>query len=1138
MGYGGNPLFVYIAEPNTRNEVLSLVERFMKYPPARVLNLKKRILRVAAGLIALVLCANLVGFTGEKNSWQRAKDGKKLSFNRDVQPILAQHCFHCHGPDKGSRKADLRLDIPGHVFDKDSKTGLAPIVKGNPDESEIVKRMTSHDPDEIMPPPDAPEKPVSPEQVTIIKEWIKQGAEYQPHWAFIPPVKPTVPGVSDPSWPKNDIDRFVMARLDEEGLKPNPEADRTTLIRRVTLDLTGLLPTPEEVDAFVSDQSPNAYEKVVDRLLASPRYGEHRARYWLDVARYGDTHGLHYDRFRSIWPYRDYVVKAFNENKPFNQFVREQVAGDMLPAENLDQLIATGFNRTHISTGEGGTIIEELRVNTRRERVEGIGAAFLGLTLQCAVCHDHKFDPISQKDFYQLAATFGNITDKGSNDDRMDPPPILRVPEDPAKQAEANAILKEKAGVERAMAARRAPEDEEVRKWLAQPNVVQAVSTKGLVARFPFDEGKGKTVHNVVTGKGYELEGPDPAWNEDVLFWPTFRFEANTKLAAQDLGDFEGNQPFSVSGWFRVPTIPLEFGVSKTGAFISRMDPAVGKVAARGENPPARGWDLFYKQGAVKSAAKEVRTRNAEVRAAPGEMKVDLIGDSPEQSIQVASKDIVMPRGEWAQVAFSYDGSGKAAGVKIYFNGKEIPTKVINDNLQGSIRSTSPLYLGRRPDSDPLQELSFQDVRLYERVLTAEEVERLSGEDLIAEALLKKPVDQWTPDEKKMAADFKYNRLDPEFQKLKAQEDELNKKLAEVTKDGVVTLISTEDEGMPLGHVLDRGAYTARAERVYANVPEVLPPWPKGAPHNRLGFAEWLTMPDQPLVPRVVTNRFWQEVFGMGIVETPDDFGIVGDRPVNPDLLDWLAVDFRDSGGDVKRFFKEMVMSATYRQSAKVTPELLELDPKNRLLARGPRFRMDGEMVRDTALEASGLLVEKVGGPPVKPYIPQSAMEGDYNKVDTGEGLYRRSLYSFWKRMAPLPNMDTFDAPSREVACPRRQRTNTPLQALVVMNDPQFVEASRVMAQKLLQEGPTDSAGRMNWISSRLLSRTLKPEEQAILEKSRESLEKIYAGDPALAKKIQTVGASPQVDNLPPDQVAVWALMASQIMNLDENLNK
>ncbi len=1065
-----------------------------------------------------------------------------LSFNQDIEPILSENCFTCHGPDPGPRKAGLRLDRAEFALSPHGKSPAA-ILPGDPDHSPLVTRVEARDEKKIMPPPEA-HRTLTGEQVAVLRRWVAQGAPYQEHWSFIPPTLPAAPAVGDAGWPRNDIDRFILARLEREHLRPSPEADRATLIRRVTYDLTGLPPDPADVDAFLNDASPDAYGKVVDRLLASPRFGEHRAHYWLDVARYGDTQGLHLDNYRSMWPYRDYVIRSYNENKPFDRFIREQLAGDLLPARTIDQLVATAFVRAGVSSGEGGTIIEELRVNNQRERTEMLGAAFLGLTTGCAVCHDHKFDPTTQRDFYRLTAFFNNLTESPSNDDRADWPPFIQVPK-PANRAAYDRVLAEKSDVLAALAARRSRERERVAAWVAGGRTVPApVSTAGLTVRLRFDEQRGATFENSAPHPAFAsvtAAGGAPIWGEDTWFWPSARLETSTRLELPGVGDREWDQPFSVGAWV-MPRLETAASFSpKMGAIVARVDPAGN----------GRGWEVVFDNG---------------------KLAFRLVHEWPDNAIAVETEDYVLKRGRWDHFLVTYDGSGTAEGLRLYVDGRLVRVITGRDGLEGSVRVPGPLRFGQEaPDRLVLRQGRYQDFRFYNRALDPGEASRLAYADWVSEIVRRGPPSSWNEDAFKAVSDYFHANVDPdsvalaarlpaleaELDRLSGRSDDMerinrmrysndtNKTLSLTTKDGDVVLVCEESPRLAYADVLARGIYMNRIERVRPAIPHFLAQLPEGAPLNRLGLADWIVGAANPLTARVTVNRMWQEVFGAGIVETTEDFGIMGGHPSHPELLDWLAVDFRDHGWDVKRFYRQVVTSAAYRQSARLTPELLEKDPKNRLLARGPRFRMDAEMLRDTVLSASGLLSGRMGGPPVKPYQPSGVWEGGgyptanttYYQQDHGDALYRRSVYTFWKRMATMPDMDALDAPPRDGSCTRRQRTNTPLQALVAMNDPLWLEAARSLAERVMarDSGPDR---RLDDIGRLLLARPWKPAERAVLEAALGQFRETYDRDLPAARELIAVGESRPNPALPANEVAAWMLVASTAFNLDATMNK
>jgi hypothetical protein len=1159
-----------------------------------------------AGSAALcVAIALLCATTGchEKKSAESAKAPQQIDFNQDVQPILASNCFACHGPDPEMRKAGLRLDLEESAFRKRPGHPDA-IVPGHPDQSELVKRIESTDSHHLMPQsPQGEAKPMKAADIAVLREWIKEGAVYRPHWAFEKPSRPMVPAIAQqngsaktPVDGTNGIDGFVLARLKKEGLHPSPEADKETLIRRVTLDLTGLLPTPSEVHAFQNDSSPQAYEHLVDGLLARPTFGEERARYWLDYARYADTYGLHYDNSRDIWPYRDYVIRSFNSNKPFDQFAMEQIAGDLLPAKTLDPLIASGYVRLGVSSNEGGTIPEELRVNIARERTEAFGATFMGLTVGCAVCHDHKYDPTTQKDFYALSAFFNNIEEKPFNDDRPVWTPVARVPK-PQNQDEYNRVWAKRSELAERLRSMHLQEHQLVSQWLAsRHDLAQSVSTDKLMLRLRLDEGGGDELKNSAPHAqpaSFPIGKFKPQWGETTWLWPDFRMDTNTHILLGQAGDYEGNQAFSSGGWFMMRSAPNYSSYNETGALLAKMD----------ATQHDRGWDISMAEGTVsvelvnqgpkdlmvhkdekakQSAKKSEPESKSEKEAFQFPSPTDLTAkdlapnkpkpkkeahkkkeekkeetDSSEAkppedktpliAIKVSSKDPLPLDGHWKHIFFTYDGSGKAAGVKLFANGAPVATTVVADTLaQSTIRTKAPLQLGwRNPDQDPARETRYQDIRLYGRALTAEEASRLPFEDYVAE-LAARPSGNWNLDEWHAVSGFYFEHVDQQAKAIQAQIAQLDAQLVKISEGGDLTLVSWEKPSVPYADILTRGIYSARTERVQANTPHYLPALPANEPHNRLALAKWTVSADNPLTARVTVNRMWSELFGAGLVETTEDFGIMGQRPSNPELLDWLAVEFRESGWNIKHMYKLMAMSAAYRQSAKSTPEQLVRDPRNLLLAHGPRFRMDAEMLRDVALQSGGLLVNKIGGPSAKPYQPPNVWEQiGIGGSDTlvyeqqhGNALYRRSMYTYWKRMGTMPDMDAFDAPMRDVVCTRRQRTDTPLQALVTMNDVQWVEAARALAERVIKEGGKQPEQRISLMGQILLSHDPPPRMAAVLESSLTQMEKHYSADPKAAHDLVGVGEKKSDASIPAPELAAWTMVASEMLNLDETVNK
>ena len=1052
--------------------------------------------RISAALAASAIFAGAV----------RAED--TVQFNRDIRPILTENCYYCHGPDPGTRKEGLRFDRPEGFFEK--RDAGVPVVPGNAKESTLVERVLAEDADDIMPPPKSKKK-LTAQQKELVKKWVEQGAKWEPHWSFVAPVRPALPAVKDKTWAKNPIDSFILAKLDAAGLQPAPEAGRRTLARRVSLDLTGLPPTPEEVEKFVSDKAPDAYEKFVDALLASPHYGEHRARYWLDAARYADTHGLHVDNYREMWPYRDWVINAFNKNVPFDKFTVEQLAGDLLPDATLDQKIASGFHRCNITTNEGGTIAEENLAGYARDRVETTGETWLGLTVGCAVCHDHKFDPILTKEFYQLSAFFTNTTQGALDGNVADTNPIVLVPSE--KDAPRwSALPNDMTGTKEKMSVREKEIAPALAAWLKQLRPAefdQPVSADKLDLHVPLRAGYGRAVWNEAVKDGELAALPEGAeWRIDPKLGPYLFFTKDqAAINLGNAGDVDTADSFSYGAWVKPD------GALVAASVMARMD----------EDNGFRGWDLSILNGKRP--------------------EVHLVNHWSDNALKVSSEKDVLKPGEWNHLFVTYDGSGKPEGVAVYVNGEAVKMRTDINSLKDTIRTATPTRIGARSKLWHLTNGGVQDVRFYKRKLSADEVNILSDAPEL-HALAASPDN--APGREPRLKKFYISTRDEVYPVLKKSLTALETEQKEIRARNPVTHVMQDKETPPKAFVLKRGQYDQKGDEVSPGVPAALNPLPVGAPNNRLGLAKWIVAPENPLTARVTVNRLWQEVFGTGIVKTAEDFGIMGDAPSHPELLDWLAVEFRDTGWDMKRMLKLIVTSAAYRQSSVATAEKIEKDPANRLLARGPRYRMDAEMVRDYALASSGMLAPAIGGPSVKPYQPEGVWEAvamtvsntRAYKQDTGDKLYRRSLYTFWKRAAPPASMEIFNAPSREKCTVRRERTNTPLQALVTLNDPQFIETARHLAGLALKECGDDNNARLDYIASRLLARPLTDGERAIVTKSLDKLTGYYQAHEDDAKKLIAIGESKPDEKLPPPQLAAWTMATNELLNLDEVLNK
>jgi hypothetical protein len=984
-----------------------------------------------------------------------------VEFNRDIRPILSDKCFFCHGPDDTNRKSKVRFDTEAGA--KQDLGGRFAILPGDPDNSVMLQRITTPNKGLRMPPLHTGMS-LTEREVALLRQWIQEGAHWQKHWSFIPPRRPALPAVRNSSWARNPIDYFVLARLERDNLSPSPEASKATLLRRLSFDLTGLPPSPAELAAFLADHSDKAYENVVDRLLASPRYGERMAARWLDAARYADTNGYQTDAERFMWRWRDWVIDAFNSNMPFDRFTIEQLAGDLLPNPTRDQIIATGFNRNHRGNGEGGSIPAEFAVEYVVDRVETTSTVWLGLTMGCARCHDHKYDPFSQKDFYRLYAFFNNIPEKGKVFKYGNSPPLIPAP------------------------------TREQEQRLAQLDAQLAQ------ARHAFDQLRSE---RLAAQRQWEASAPAGDWTPRRFLlhrFPGGSFDGKTALVAGNFAPYGFYNKFSLTAWVN-PTSP-------TGAIVTRAK----------DIEEESGYGLYLRDGKVQA--------NFVVRWLDDCLRVET--------------ESTIPLHQWTHLAVTYDGSRVADGVKIYVNGEPAKLRYIVDDLNQNFQVKEPLRIGAgnglRFHGD------IQDVRVYNDVLTPREAAVIPLRESLAQLASLPPARRSPAQADKLEWAFLDQFAPAHIQK--AWKDLLEaEKLRELFLDGVPTVMVMQE--LPYvreTHLLRRGAYDQPGEKVTRGLPASLPPLPDGAPVNRLGLAQWLVSPQNPLTARVTVNRFWQMLFGTGIVKTVEDFGSQGEWPTHPELLDWLATEFIHSGWNVKALLKTIVMSATYRQSSRVTPELLQLDPDNRLLARGPRFRLAPEMLRDQALAASGLLVERLGGPSVKPYQPAGLWKelsggSDYQR-DSGDKLYRRSLYTFWKRAVPPPGLMTFDAAGRETCVVRETRTNTPLQALTLMNDETYLEAARKVAERMMREGGATPAERLRYGFLLIAARPPADRELAVLSASFHRNRDRYQSNPAAAQKFLSAGESERDASLNPIDLAAYTVVASTLLNLDEAVTK
>ncbi len=1044
-----------------------------------------------------------------------------VDYTYDVKPILSDRCFACHGPDANHQKANLRLDVAEVAYKKEGENGLKAIKPGKPGSSELVHRILSADPDVVMPTPESHLSLTAREKAILIR-WVEEGAEYKPHWAFTKVEKPALPKVKNEAWVRNDIDRFILKKLEDKNLKPSPEAERTTLLRRVSLDLTGLPPTPEEVAAFLNDQSPNAYEKAVDKLLASPHYGEHMAVPWLDAARYADTHGYQDDGLRTAWPFRDWVINSFNRNQPYDQFVTWQLAGDMLPNPTRDMMVATAFNRMHQQSQEGGIIPEEYRSAYVSDRVDTFGKTFLGLTVECARCHDHKYDPISHKDYYSLYAFFNNNDENGQipYNGEASPAITLPTPEADAKLKFIHANLtKERSS----MTANAATYERNFQQWLATartaPEKALLPEKTDLLGHFTFDEPKGKEFANLADPKHKaNAEGDDSLSNvasrNGRIGKARYIFGENAVSFGDNFAFFERNQPFSISIWLNL------------------HDPAVSGSLVHKSNGVMngyRGWNVF--------------------REKDGRIRLTISHVWPENAIEIQTVE-KFPMDKWTQLGFTYDGMSKASGLKLYVNGQPAKVTVHNDHLTESIlfgKNKTNWYVDRlnigRLSDQRTKNFEVDEFRIYTRAVSPLEMQglfTLKNELLTA---LKTPAAQLKPAQLASLKDYYLTNIDAGYKKELAASRALIGEETEIMDKQIDVMVMKERKFPRKTFILNRGAYDAPGKAVTSDTPDAFFKIPKEYPRNRLGLAKWLTDKDHPLFTRVTVNRFWMMYFGKGIVVSSDDYGNQGELPTHPELLDYLAARFRESGWNVKAMQKLIVTSATYRQSSRIEPSAKDVDPDNRLYARGPSYRMSAEQIRDNALASSGLLTRRVGGKSAYPYQPAGLWEALATRNEVtykqqhGDSLYRRSLYTIWKRSSPPPMMLNFDAAERHFCITKRQKTSTPLQALVVMNDPQFVEASRVLAQHMLKNGKTIDE-QIDYAFTALTSRRPDPKEKMVLKELYDEELKDFSHNPQRMKAILAAGEYPVDKTLNPAQLAAGTIVASTVMNFDEFLIK
>ncbi len=1011
---------------------------------------------------------------------------QQVDFTRQVKPILSDRCYVCHGPDGGQRKAGLRLDL-----ESDAEQVLS---RGDPDNSELIRRIISEDPDDRMPPPDS-HLQLDKQEIATLQKWIGSGAKWEQHWSFKPPAIPPLPPANHAFPIANEIDRFILARLEQKGLSPAPPASKEKLIRRLSFDLNGLPPTLEEINKFVADETTAAYEKVVDRLLASSRFGERMAADWLDVARYSDTYGYQVDRDRFVWPWRDWVVRAFNENLPYDQFITEQLAGDLIPNANDDQILATTFNRLHPQKVEGGSVEEEFRVEYVADRAQTVGTAMLGLTIECARCHDHKFDPISQQEYYQLFAFFNNIDESGLYsffDEHAVPTPTLLLLDKQQQQQldELNAdLLKSEMRLE---AIRRDKEMAFVH-WLGDLGRRNELGADSLIPGLLVDVEFSK----LKLGGNELSEGPNGV--------------SAIKLTGDDevklnSGKFRRYQPFSIVSRLRIPGQPDELPVKRN---------VIYHCSRAWTDSASRGYELLIEDGCFK---------------------VSLIHFWPGNAISVRTQQPVVTD-RWIHAALTYDGSSRAAGIRIFVDGKLYPVEIVRDQLQKTIlgNGTLNLSVGARFRDRGFTGGEVAELKLFDRCLTEIEIAQLyDGKSLLAIAA--EPREQMDSDTISQLREYFFANHCREFLEAFSELSKRREAVAKFMDQRREIMVMRELPQPRPAFVLQRGVYDAPGVRIHAATPAVLPALESNSdrPANRLDLARWLTRGDHPLTSRVAINRLWQLMFGRGLVRTPEDFGSQGAPPTHPELLDWLAVDFQRDW-DTKRAIKQIVMSNTYCQSTFASQELHQRDPANLWLARAPTYQLPAEMLRDNALFVSGLLVEKIGGPSVRPYDVSVAFQPSL--PDSGEGLYRRSLYTYWKRTGPVPMMMTLDAAKRDVCQVQRERTSSPLQSLVLLNSPQLIEAARKLAEKLILQHGQQTKAIASDMFRNLTSRLPAADELEVVVALYEKQLVLFQYGGESSRQLLSIGESSSIAARPAE-LAAWTVVASTLMNFDECVRK
>ncbi|QGJ68533.1 Planctomycete cytochrome C [Planctomycetales bacterium 10988] len=998
---------------------------------------------------------------------------ERIDFQTQIKPILSDRCFVCHGPDAAHREGDLRLDTPEGAFGE-SYGGIVPsiITPGDPDQSELVRRLEAEEDYEIMPPPES-NLSVTAEEKELIRKWIAQGATWQKHWSFEKPTTQEPPPVQNPAWIRNEIDPFILSKLEAAHLEPTLEAPKEILARRLSFDLTGLPPSLEELDTFLSDESPQAYEHYVDRLLNSPHFGERLASFWLDAARYSDTYGYQVDRDRYVWPWRDWVIRAFNQNLPYDQFITWQLAGDLLPNPTRDQQLATAFNRLHPQKAEGGSIPEEFRNEYVSDRTQTFGTVFLGLTLECARCHDHKYDPISQKEYYQFSAYFNNIEEAGlySFFTESIPTPTLLLPtkQEEKKLAEWKAkILQQETHLKTLADRQRIP----FKQWLAKhrQSLLQQASTLNKDSNHKNNKDIDPSIEKLIPGlvDYHSFEKLPEGENNQVpgIQHQAIQFSGDTEYHLKT-GNVQRSEPFTISFWMWTPD-------KKERAVILHR---------------SRAWT-------------DAGSRGYQILLEEGHLTASLVHFLPGNAIEIRTEE-AFPLNTWQHVTLTYDGSSQASGLKFYMNGELASIEIVRDQLTKQITGggKDTISLGARYRDRGFTNGKLDELYLFNRELSPIEIQHLKevpnqNSTSLIEALSQK-TKSLSKKQRQLLKAYYLSAINPivnsQLYQLQNSRQAYNQLFDGI--DEIMTMKELSDRRVT--YLLNRGAYNDHAEEVIATTPDVFQLENSDEVKDRLALAKWVTNAENPLTARVAVNHFWQLIFGDGLVRTPEDFGSQGQLPTHPQLLDHLAVSFQESGWNVKDLLKQMVMSATYRQSVHTDTNKLQQDPENKLWSRSSGHRLTAEMLRDNALAVSGLLVEKIGGPPAKPL----EVEVSFKPVsaDEGDGRHRRSLYTYWKQTGPAPVMMTFDASKREVCRVKRERTLSPLQSLVMLNDPQLVEASKALSRKIIakQQNEEDS---LRDIFRLLTSRQPSEREFSIVLRLYQTQKNYYHQHPQEAK--------------------------------------